>query len=266
MKHDYWLKQTSKQPAFPDVEWNRPQQASRAGRLAIVGGAGLHFFGVTSSFEAATAAGAGEIRVLLPDSLQRTIPRTVSETRFLATTPAGSISAEAATDLQAANSWSTVTLLAGDFGKNSETAVAITRSALAATSPLIIARDSIDLLMQDISSFISRPSTTLICSFAQLQKIFRQLYYPKVLTFAMPLGLVVETLHKFTAVYPATLVVFHAEHIMVAHAGNVVSQPWDTPMDIWKGTTPGVVAAYQAWASSDEERFHNTAASLLASV
>ena len=52
MKHDYWLKQTSKQPAFPDVEWNRPQQASRAGRLAIVGGAGLHFFGVTSSFEA----------------------------------------------------------------------------------------------------------------------------------------------------------------------------------------------------------------------
>ena len=248
MKHDYWLKQTSKQPAFPDVEWNRPQQASRAGRLAIVGGAGLHFFGVTSSFEAATAAGAGEIRVLLPDSLQRTIPRTVSETRFLATTPAGSISAEAATDLQAASSWSTVTLLAGDFGKNSETAVAITRSALAATSPLIIARDSIDLLMQDISSFISRPSTTLICSFAQLQKIFRQLYYPKVL------------------IYPATLVVFHAEHIMTAHAGKVVSQPWDTPMNIWKGTTPGVVAAYQAWASSDEERFHNTAAGLLASV
>ncbi|RKV95423.1 MAG: hypothetical protein D8G53_08935 [Candidatus Saccharimonas sp.] len=38
MKSPYWQRQTPEQPLFYDIEWNKPEQRSRAGKLGIIGG------------------------------------------------------------------------------------------------------------------------------------------------------------------------------------------------------------------------------------
>jgi len=41
MELAYWQCQTPEQPLFPDIEWNKPEQRSRAGKLGIIGGSKL---------------------------------------------------------------------------------------------------------------------------------------------------------------------------------------------------------------------------------
>ena len=68
MTDDFWLKQTATKPLFPDIEWNKPEQRSRAGRLGIIGGNKLGFAGVAAGYETALTTGVGEVRVVLPDA------------------------------------------------------------------------------------------------------------------------------------------------------------------------------------------------------
>ena len=70
----YWQKQAPGKPLFPDIEWNKPEQRSQAGRLGIVGGNKLGFVGVGEAYSVALGAGAGEVRALLPDVLKRSMP------------------------------------------------------------------------------------------------------------------------------------------------------------------------------------------------
>ena len=43
MNHDYWHKQTSSKPLFPELIWSRPENRQLAGKLLIIGG-NLHGF------------------------------------------------------------------------------------------------------------------------------------------------------------------------------------------------------------------------------
>jgi hypothetical protein len=97
---------------------------------------------------------------------------------------------------------------------------------------------------------VERENTTLILSFAQLQKVFQSVYYPKMITFSMQLAGLVEALHKFTLTYPVTLVTLHKEHLIIAHGGDVVTQAWDSPLRIWRGETAARAAAYLLWTPS----------------
>ena len=82
---------------------------------------------------------------------------------------------------------------------------------------------------------------------AQLQKIFRAVYYPKVLMLSSPLAQVVETLHKFTLTYPATILTFHEGQILVASDGKIISTPIETtnytPISLWSGELASRVLA-----------------------
>ena len=67
------------------------------------------------------------------------------------------------------------------------------------------------------------------------------------LTFSMQLMQLVETLHKFTAIYPVTIVVLHRENLIVAHGGEVTTTKWDNPMAIWRGHPATRIASYLMW-------------------
>ena len=122
--------------------------------------------------------------------------------------------------------------------------------------PLVIARDSLDLLTTNASSLVMRPHTTLVASLAQLQKLFRALYYPKMLLLTAPLMSVVEALHKFTLSYPVTLLTLHEGQILTAAGGEVISTPLgDTnysPLGLWNGELATRVAAYQIFCPGQE--------------
>lgn len=246
----YWKQQTPEKPLFPDIEWNKPEQRSRAGKLGIIGGNKLGFAGVAESYQVAMGAGAGSVRVVLPDALRRTIPSSMTDVQFGATNPSGSLAKEAEAELAAMAGWADGILLAGDAGRNSETAILYENFIKAYTGPLTITRDAVDLVKNSSHILVDRPHTTLVISFAQLQKLFQAVYYPKVLTFSMQLAHLVEALHKFTITYPICITVLHKEHLVIAFDGDVVTTEWGNPMDIWRGKTAARAASYLLWTPS----------------
>ncbi len=250
MNHDYWQRQTAEKPLFPDIEWSKPEQRSARGRLGIIGGNKLGFAGVAESYSTALTTGAGEVRVLLPDALRQAIPASMTDVKFGATTPSGSLGREALPEMQALALWSTVLLLCGDAGRNSETAIAYSDLLRQYAGPLVITRDAMDLVKNDSEALVNRPNTLLVVSFAQLQKLFQSVYYPKMLTFSMQLLQLVEAVHKFTLTYPVTIAVLHRDTLIVAHEGSVTTTTWSSPMAIWRGITAARAASYWLWTPS----------------
>ena len=247
MDTSYWRKQTDTTPLFPDIEWSKPEQRSARGHLGIIGGNKLGFAGVAESYTTALATGAGEVRVLLPDCLRKSIPKTMTDVVFGACNPSGSLARGALAEAKALAAWSQCLLLAGDAGRNSETAITYSDVIREYSGLLVITRDAIDLVKNDTEALVNRPNTVLVISFAQLQKIFQSVYYPKILTFSMQLLHLVEAIHKFTVTYPVNIVVLHNDTLAIASDGQVVTTAWGNPMAIWRGHTAARAASYLLW-------------------
>lgn len=244
--NSYWQKQLSTEPLYPDIEWNKPEQRARAGKLLIVGGNKLSFVATANAHQEATELGAGQIRVLLPDSLKASIPATILDTVFTASTSSGGMSKDDLGTVNASLLWSDHALLIGDAGRNSETAI-VYEHMLSTDRPMTITRDAVDLLRHVSDVVVRRHQTTLVVSFAQLQKLFQSVYYPKMLAFSMQVSLLVETLHKFTITYPCAIVTFHQSQLIIAYDGHVITQEFDDPMMIWRGSIATRAACYQLW-------------------
>jgi NAD(P)H-hydrate repair Nnr-like enzyme with NAD(P)H-hydrate dehydratase domain len=243
----YWKKQLTNKPLYPDVEWNKPEQRAHAGRLGIIGGNKLGFAGVGEAYGVATKNGVGDVRVLLPDVLKKTIPSVMTDVIFGATNPSGSLAKDAQTEMQALGTWATGILLIGDAGRNSETAILYEDFLKDYTGPLTITRDAVDLVKNSASTLVERPDTLLVVSFAQLQKIFQAVYYPKILTFSMQLAQLVDAVHKFTITYPVSILVLHKDYIVIAESGTVTTTEWQNPMAIWRGSVATQAASYWLW-------------------
>ncbi len=247
MENPYWHQQKPGAPLFPDIAWSKPEQKSLAGKLGIIGGNKLGFSGVADAYGSAIKCGAGEVRVLLPDVLRKTIPLTITDTLFAATNPSGSLARDAINEMKVLANWSSGILMIGDAGRNSETAILYEDFIQTYVGPLTITRDAIDLVKNSSQLLIDRPDTLLIMSFAQLQKLFQSVYYPIVLTFSMQLTSLVEALHKFTITYPVTIAVLHKDQLLIASEGQVTSTMWDNPMSIWRGEVATNAATFWMW-------------------
>lgn len=298
----YWQKQTAKEPRYPDVRWNLPERAT--GSLSIVGGSSHGFQAVVRAGEFASAnLPLAHVQLVLPSSLEKILAyagaagsatgggsamggknttggKNVASSRstassknvassklapqllFVPATPAGTLAKSSTLTQQNTDA----ILLIGDLSKNAETAEAVSALCRAYVGSLVVARDSLDLLTTNASSLVMRPHTTLVASLAQLQKLFRALYYPKMLLLTAPLMSVVEALHKFTLSYPVTLLTLHEGQILTAAGGEVVSTPLgDTdysPLGLWNGELATRVAAYQIFCP--EQELAATTAAILA--
>lgn len=245
--HPYWHRQEPGKPLYPDIEWSKPEQRSQSGRLGIIGGNKLGFVGVAEAYSAALAAGVGEVRVLLPDVLRKTIPSSITDTVFGVSTPSGGLSKDADMEMRTLGGWAQQILMIGDAGRNSETAIAYEHFLQDYTGQLTITRDAVDLVKNSTRLIIERPNTLLVVSFAQLQKLFQGVYYPKILTFSMHLASLVEALHKFTITYPVGIMVLHKDYLIIAHQGEVTTTEWQNPMAIWRGSVATKAACYWLW-------------------
>lgn len=244
----FWRKQEKSKPLFPDIEWNKPEQRDRAGRLGIIGGNTLSFVAAADSYQTATKAGVGQVRVLLPDALKKNVPPHMTDVFFAPTNPSGSLANTAETEVNALAKWADVLLLIGDAGKNSQTAALYENLAATSQQPIVITRDAIDLVQYNFAAILDNPHVVFVASFSQIQKLFRAVYYPKILTFSMQLAQFVEALHKFTITYPVTICVFHTDQFIIARGGEVITQSWDTPLQIWRGTVGTNIASYLVWS------------------
>ncbi len=230
----YWHKQTPDQPLFPDLLWSRPENRVSAGKLLIVGGNGYEFAAPAEAYGAATKAGIGAARVLLPDSLRHTVGRVLEAGDFAPSTPSGSFSQRALSDLLASAAWADGVLLAGDFGRNSETAILLEKFTEKYSGQLTITKDAADYWTSSPGRILEREDTLLAVSFAQLQKLAVNAHFTSAFTFDMGLVRLVEQLHAFTSIHRVHVVVKHLDAIVVAVDGEVSTTKLAEDMPVWR--------------------------------
>ena len=265
---DFWKVQSSKL-LFPEIAWNKPEQKAYAGKLLIIGGGAGAFRGLATSHQTALKTGVGEVRILLPDSLKKDIKINSSELIFAKSNLSGGFSNEAWADFKAGEEWADSILFIGDTNKNSETAILFEKFILESEKPVFIARDAVDILLDSFSEILLKENISILASFAQLQKIFSKVFYPKVLTFSMNLSNIVEVLHKFTLSYPAQILTLNNENFIISENGEVFSSPLNSnlnlgklsPIQIWSGEIPTKIAVWQIWNKNQRSKAAITAIS-----
>lgn len=230
----YWQKQNT--PLFQDLLWNLPEQ--KFGSINVIGGNSQGFSTpIRVSEFVKSKFPFREVKTILPDSLKKSLPVS-HEIEFTPSTESGSFakSPELTDFLKNADA----NLIVGDLSKNSATTVAFSQAIKSAPEKLyLISRDAVDSLASEMDNLLQLPKFFILATMPQLQKIFRAIYYPKMILLSQPIIPTVETLHKFTLSYLATIITFHENQVIVASGGKVTTTPIDStdysPLALWSG-------------------------------
>lgn len=243
MNLDYWDK--NPKPS-DDILWNIPEQ--KTGTIQLIGGNSQNFSNIIRNAEYLNSLPLRDVKVLLPEALRSKLPP-LPNIDFAPATDSGSFAKS--TILNNAAIDADFIFCAGEFSKNSATAIALAEALRPTTRPILLTRDTVDLLATEMSNLIIKNHLFLFASLAQLQKVFRALYYPKMLLLSMPLVPVIETLHKFTLSYPATVITFHQNQIIIAKDGAVTTTPIEnttySPLSLWSGQLASNIATFNLW-------------------
>ena len=223
MDLSYWRKQTSEEPLFPDILWSRPESKASSGKLAIIGGNAHGFSATGIAYNEALKSGVGICRVLLPDAIKKTVRHVLPDADYAPSTPSGSFSKKSLSELLSTASWSDACLLAGNFGRNSETAVVLEEFVKHHIGLLCVTQDAADYFKTTPRLLLDRPNTLVVLSLAQLQKYFINMPIITPITYSMTPLQLAEALHELTADIKGLITVKHHDEIFVAFDGQVVT-------------------------------------------
>jgi hypothetical protein len=261
MKPNYWLTQTKDKPLFPELEWSRPQNRAQAGKLLIIGG-NLHGFAAPAeAYAAAVEAGIGTARVLLPDAVRKVVGRFLENGEFAPSTPSGSFGQRALTELLDQSAWADAVLVAGDLGRNSETAILMEKYLSKTPLPVTLTRDAVDYATSAPHTVLDHENTLLVLSLSQLQRLGTAAKSPKPVTFGMDLLHLVEWLHEFTTEHQPHIAVKHLDNLLVAAGGRVSTTALKEEKPVWRVETAATAAVW--WLQSPAKPFESITASIL---
>lgn len=242
---DYWLKQSRDSPIFPELLWSQPESKHARGKLAIIGGNSFGFAVIAAAYTAAQKAGIGSVRVLLPDAVKKVIGPLLPDGEFAPSNLSGSFSQQALAELLDLAEWADAALIAGDLGRNSETAILLEKFIVKYTGLVILTKDAVDYFTSNSALIIDRPDTTVVLSLAQLQKLLIHARSDQAITFGMDLIKLVEVLHAFTAQHNLEIVVKHLDNMIIAVSGQVSTTKLDQDTSIWRVETAARAAVWR---------------------
>ncbi len=221
MDRSYWHRQTPEEPLFPDLLWSRPENKRLAGKLLVIGGNTYGFSGAAEAYAEASSAGVGTARVLLPDSLQKTVGRVFAAGEYAPTTPSGSFAQQALAEFIEMAAWSDAIILAGDLGKNSETAVLLEKFIQKYSGQLALVQDSVDYFIKGPSVVLNRQDTLLVLNMPQLQKLAINAKFATAFTSQMDFLRIIDALSEFTKLHSANIILEHNQTVFVAVDGLI---------------------------------------------
>lgn len=253
MDSTYWHKQTLDNPLFPDLLWSRPENRTLAGKLLIVGGNAQGFAAAGEAYSEATNAGIGTARVLLPDALQKSIGRVFEAGEYAPSTPSGSFSQKALAELLSMSNWADGVLLAGDLGRNSETAILIESFNEKYQGQLTLSRDAADYIINTPGPILSRPDTLLVISFAQLRKLAIGARFTRAFTLDMDLLRLIDALHEFTSRYQLALITRFNDNLIIAVQGQISTTKVSPEPKIWRLRTAAHASVW--WLQNPSKPF-----------
>lgn len=237
----YWQKQEEK-PLFSHLEWNLPEQ--KTGSINLIGGNINSFAPIIHTAEFLSQHyPIKTINLILPDALKTQLPP-LPNAVFLPSTNSGSF--DKTPELAQLTDAADFSIFLGDFSKNSTTTIAIADAIKDSSAPIVLARDTIGLILPESTNILERKQFFIIASMLQLQKLFQSCYYPKMIMLSMPLLPAVEALHKFTLSYQVTITTFHEGQIIIASRGKIATiliekTPY-SPLSLWSGELASKIA------------------------
>ncbi|MEK7152851.1 MAG: hypothetical protein AAB834_02810 [Patescibacteria group bacterium] len=244
MNPEFWHRQLPGKPLFPQLEWARPENRQMAGKLLLVGG-NLHGFAAPAeAYAESLKAGIGASRVLLPSAIQKVVGPSIENGEFAASTPSGSFSQRALTELLDWCKWADGVLFAGDLGRNSETAIMVEKFLQKCEVLTVLTKDAVDYIVSLPKAALERPNTALVLSFSQLQRLGITAKFEKPLTFSMDLLRLVDWLHTFTERHAPHIVVKHLDYICIAVNGEVSTTKIAQDLPVWRVKTAAHVAVW----------------------
>lgn len=233
MTPDYWLRQAGK-PLYPELEWNQPEHKARAGKLLIAGGTGYAFAAPANAYGDALAAGIGTAKVLLPNSMQKTVEHLFPEAEFAPSTPSGSFASSGLAPLLDLATWANGVLLPGDIGRSSETSVMLESFLEKYQGQVTITKDMADFFSDNPLPVLHRPETLLVLAMGQLRRLSSSAKFSRAFTSEMGLVALVDTLHEFTKRFAPYIITKHQGNYVVAVSGQVSTTPIKTDAPIWR--------------------------------
>jgi len=261
MADTYWFKQEAKKPLFPDIIWSRPQNKHTSGKLLIAGG-NLHgFSSVAAAYNSAQNAGAGAVRILIPDSLQKTVSKIFPEAIFCSSTPSGSFSQAALGPLLDEAKWADGVLIAGDLGRNSETAILLEKFFKNFRRQLTLSGDAVDYAAGSPGLVENRKETLLATTFGQLQKVAASLKHEKPLKSELDMHQLVEFLHDFIHKFRINLILEKNGVVYTAAEDKICT----TPQDQRLSQAALAAAASVWWLQNPNKTFEALSSSIISS-
>lgn len=230
----YWYKQSGDKPLYPELAWDKPENKRLAGKLLIIGGNAHGFSAPGQAYQIALEAGIGVAKVLLPDALQKSVGKILENGEFAPSTKSGSFGHTSLESWIAWANWADGVLIAGDLGRNSETAVVLEKFISATPKPLFITKDAIDYFRANAKSVLVRNKTVLILSLSQLQKFCLEIGWTSAVTFQLTILQLVEFLHNLTSLNHVSIITSHNGNYFVAHKGFVSTTKNAQTDDIWR--------------------------------
>lgn len=249
MERTYWHKQGS-EPLFAELEWNKPERRDQAGRLLIIGGNIHALTAPAKSYALAVKTGIGVAKIALPDKTKKLVGTTLPDAVFLPSTSSGEFSKEGIHELLGYAQWADTLLLPGDIGRNSQTAILLEELLKSYKGQINLTKDTVDLLSNTPKSMFERENTTLIVSFAQLQKLIKNYSSRQPLIFGMDTVKLIAFLHELTSDNPVSIAVLHNNQYIVASKGKissskVTSEESEPPH--WRLELATISSCYQTW-------------------
>ncbi|HSX43596.1 MAG TPA: hypothetical protein VLF59_05955 [Candidatus Saccharimonadales bacterium] len=233
MNSDYWHRQTDK-PLFPELEWSRPETRTQAGKLVIIGGTKHGFAVPAQAYAAALRAGAGSVRVVLPESLRRSIAKLFPEADFAPSTASGSFARTSLNELLGAARWADGVLFPGDLSRNSETSVLLESFLEKFQGAVTLTKDTADLVCEQPHTVLHRPETLLVLAMGQLQKLGSEARFPRAFTSGMGLVALADNLHEFTKRFAPYIVVRQHDQLVVAVGGQISTTKLMHAKPVWR--------------------------------
>ena len=221
---------------YEDLKWNIPER--KQGSVNVIGGCSGNF---RTEVKVAEYMGANypvqDVWLVLPDALKGKLP-SLPNFKFLPSTDSGGFG-ESQELVDVFNS-ADFNLVIGDLSRNSVTGRALASAVKSSEKMTLVTRDAVDLITENPPErLLMNENLIIMASVAQLQKLLRAVYYPKMLLMSQSLVQVVEVLHKFTLSYPVCIVTLHNEQILVAGNGIVKAVPLAKsgylPITLWNG-------------------------------
>jgi energy-coupling factor transporter ATP-binding protein EcfA2 len=255
MDYDYWHKQTVEKPLSPDLLWSRPENKRLAGKLLIVGGSGSGFSKTAKLYAGAIDAGAGSIRVLMPDFLQKTVANIFPAAKFLPSTPSGSFARSSLAELLFEGDWADGVLIGGDLGQNSETAVLLETFVNKYFGQLTLLNDSLDYFIAQPELLLKRPNTLLVLDLKQLQGLVRKASLEPAITSKMDFLHFIEALHIISHKFTSNIITLYQNKLVVAVDGKVSTTKTEDSSQNWPFSSAASAATW--WLQNPSKTFES---------